>query len=202
MKIRLKKKETFYAQIHKNLLFSKLISIQAKGIGAILECYSDNYTLSFESLKIHSMLNDKTLRKYLKQLEENQFLFRIQIIKNFELIWFFDSQTLDVTFVLDEVEKITKNDRVRFVTTYQFLAGDNMVGQGVCTDKNTTTEKKFSDMDALNIMHNSLESKKKEKQKIRNLNSNYYKDKNGKLQKKQLTVTQTSRIYKRGEIEI
>ena len=189
MHIRVKKKEKLYAQVHKNLLFNKNISIQAKGLGAILECYSDDFKLSFESLKIHTQLTDKTLRKYVKQLEENRFLFRVQIIKNFELIWFFDSQHLDIEFILIEIEKIKSVDKIRFVTAYQFLAGENMACHKFATYNNTTKAIEFSDMDALTIMYQIEKEKDSQKQKERSSKSEYYKDVNGKLVKKQFYNT-------------
>lgn len=164
MNIRLKKKEKQYAQVHKNLLFNSNISIQAKGLGALLECYSDDFKISFESLKIHTQLTDKTLRKYVKQLEENQFLFRIQIIKNCELIWFFDSQNLDIIFLIDEIKKIQSIDKVRYLTAYQFLAEENLPREKFATYNNTiTSTPNFTNQDALSIMYKVQKDKKMEK---------------------------------------
>ncbi len=174
MKIRVRKKEKQYAQVHKNLLFHKKLSVQSKGIGSILECYSDNFEITFESLKIHTKLQDKTLRKYIKELENNLFLFRIQIIKNCNLIWFFDSENLDIKYVLDEIEKVQNCDKIRFITAYQILVGENMACHklttynNILTYNNTTIKPStsFSNTEALNIMYQVKKSK--ERLKIKN----------------------------------
>lgn len=186
MHIRVKKKENYYAQVHKNLLFNPNLAIQAKGLGAILECYSDDFKVSFESLKIHTQLTDKTLRKYVKQLEENQFLFRIQIIKNCELIWFFDSQNLDIVFLIDEIKKIQSIDKIRYLTAYQFLAGENLPREKFATYNNTTKENKnFSDMNALQIMYEIVNKKGKKE----NPPSDYYTNSQGRIVKRQFINT-------------
>jgi|TARA_R110002033_G_scaffold29007_4_gene65288 DNA-binding Lrp family transcriptional regulator len=186
MHIRVKKKENYYAQVHKNLLFNPNLAIQAKGLGAILECYSDDFKISFESLKIHTQMTDKTLRKYVRQLEENQFLFRIQIIKNCELIWFFDSQNLDIIFLIDEIKKIQSVDKIRYLTAYQFLAGENFPREKFATYNNTTKENQnFSDMNALQIMY-EIANKKGKKE---NLPSDYYTNSQGKVVKRKFINT-------------
>ncbi len=153
MKIRVRKKEKQYAQVHKNLLMNKSMSIQSKGIGAIIECYSDDWDLSHKSLEIQTNLNEKTLRKYLKELEKGLFLFRIQKVKNWETIWFFDSEVLDFEFIKNEVINIQKVDKIRFLTAYQFLACDILACQGIRTYNNTTnTAIEFTSFDALNIL--------------------------------------------------
>lgn len=155
MQIRVRKKEKQYAQVHKNLLLNKDMSIQSKGIGSIIECYSDEWQLSHKSLEIQVNLNQKTLRKYIKELEKGLYLFRIQKKKNFETTWFFDSETLDFEFVKKEVINIQMVDRIRFLTDYQFLAGDILACLGIRTYKNTTNSvTEFTSFDALNILLN------------------------------------------------
>jgi hypothetical protein len=155
MRIKVRKKEKQYAQVHKNLLLNKTLSIQSKGIGAIIECYSDDWELSHKSLEIQTNLNEKTLRKYIKELEKGLFLFRIQKIKNCETTWFFDSETLDFEFVKNEVVDIQKVEKIRFLTAYQFLAHDILACQGIRTYNNTNNSViEFTSFDALNILLN------------------------------------------------
>ena len=155
MKLKVKKKEKQYAQVHKNLLLNKTLSIQAKGIGAIIECYSNDWNLSQKSLEIQANLSEKTFRKYIKELEKGLYLFRIQKINNFETTWFFDSETLDFEFIKNEVINIQTIDKIRFLTDYQFLSGDILACQGIRTYKNTTNSvTEFTSFDALNILLN------------------------------------------------
>lgn len=182
MKIRVRKKEKQYAQVHKNLLFSERLSIQAKGLGALLECYSDDFNISFESLKIHTNLTDKTLRKYVKQLEENLFLFRIQIIKNCELVWFFDSQNLDINFLISEIEKIKSIDKIRYLTAYHFLTGEKFPREKIATYNNTIkSTPKLSNLDYFQMMYEV-----QQQSEIKRGSSEFYTSKGGHKKKKQL----------------
>jgi hypothetical protein len=169
MKIRVRKKEKQYAQVHRNLLFNQSISIQAKGLGAIIECYSDEFELTVKSLEKNSCLTANTLRKYLKELEIKLHLYRIQIpAKNFESVWFFDSELLDLKFVFEEIQKIKMYYKIIIVTAYQICEGGKIVYDKLNTYNNTNTSSTtFSNLDALNIMYQVNENKKKEKNKNR-----------------------------------
>lgn len=138
MQIRLRKKEKEYAQVHKNLLFDKTLSIQAKGIAAIIEYYSDEFTLTNKSLELNSCLSANTLRKYLKELEIKLFLYRIQIpSKNFESVWFFDSERLDLNFIYEELQKLRKAHSIVIVSDYQIYAGGKIATEELNTYNNT-----------------------------------------------------------------
>ncbi|WP_044417589.1 hypothetical protein [Halarcobacter anaerophilus] len=145
MKIRVRKKEKQYAQVHKNLLFCENISLQSKGLCSILEIYSDNFEVSFETLKSKTLLTDKTLRKYVKELENNSFIFRVQAIHSCQIIWFIDSQTLDYSFVFKEIKEIKKVEKIRYLTAYQFLAGENLDGEKFTTYNNTSLNYSLED---------------------------------------------------------
>ncbi len=183
MQIRIKKKSKQYAQVHKNLLFHPNVSIQAKGLGAIFECYSDDFTISMSSLEIHASLHRDTIRKYLKELENHLFLFRVQIIKDCKMIWFFDSEHLEVQFLVKEIEKLKKYQKIRFLTAYEIFAPEKIGTDKLATYNNTTKENQnFSDINALQIMYKVHEN---QKGKERNSKSDYYTNSSGKAIKKQ-----------------
>lgn len=119
MKIKLKKKANQYAQVHVNLLRSKTLSLRAKGLGAVLESYSDDFEVSLKSIELNSTDGKKSIQTAIKELESGYYLFRFQthdISGRFITYWAFDSQKLDVTYLkniineLDKVELITPND--------------------------------------------------------------------------------------------
>ncbi len=186
MQIRIKKKTKQYAQVHKNLLFHQKVSIQAKGLGAIFECYSDDFTISMSSLEIHASLHRDTIRKYLKELENHLFLFRVQIIKDCKMIWFFDSEHLDIQFLIKEVEKLKKYQKIRFLTAYEILAPEKIGTEKLATYNNTTNSTfGFTDFDALQIMYRVEKDLENQKGKERNSKSDYYTNSSGKAIKKQ-----------------
>lgn len=119
MKIKLKKKQTQYAQVHVNLLRNKELSLKAKGLGAVLESYSNDFEVSLKSIELNGTDGIKSIRSAIKELEEGYYLFRFQTRDEaglFETYWAFDSQQLDVEYLhglireLEKVELITKND--------------------------------------------------------------------------------------------
>lgn len=119
MKIKLKKKETQYAQVHVNLLRNKTISLRAKGLGAVLESYSNDFEVSIKSIELGSSDGTKAIKTAIKELEQGYYLFRFQTHDksgHFVTYWAFDSQTLDIDYLkemiseLEKVELITKND--------------------------------------------------------------------------------------------
>lgn len=167
MKIRVKKKKKSFAVVHRNLLFCENISLQAKGLCAVLEIYSDDFEVSFETLKLRTKLSDKTLRKYVKELEQNSFIYRIQIKCSCQIVWFIDSETLDYHYVKSEITNYGKPHHIRHITAYPFLVGENLTGEEITTYNNTNTDQsKFTDKDALNIMFQvQKENQKSKKQR-------------------------------------
>ena len=118
MQIKLRKKEKDYAQVHKRLLFNPTLSLKAKGLGAILECYSDDYEVCIKTLTDKSIDGEKAIKTACKELVLNNYLFRFQILdKNskFKTIWIFDSEFIDQKFkneILNLYEKIYKVDEI------------------------------------------------------------------------------------------
>lgn len=119
MKIKLKKKENQYAQVHVAMLRDKALSLKAKGLGAVLESYSNNYDVSVKSIECNSSDGAKAIKSAIKELEAGYYLFRFQTHDDngqFVTYWAFDSQTLDVDYLkdmineLEKVELITAND--------------------------------------------------------------------------------------------
>ena len=102
MRTRLRKKEKEYAQVHRNMLFDQNISYKAKGVGAILESYSDDFQISQKTLLSKSVLDKITSLKTATNELEHGYLCRIKVRGNsghYEVIWIFDSQGLDEKYV-------------------------------------------------------------------------------------------------------
>lgn len=112
MQIKLRKKEKDYAQVHKRLLFNPCLSLKAKGLGAILECYSDNFEICMKTLIDKSTDGEKAIKSACKELTFNNYLFRFQILdenSKFKTIWIFDSEFIDQNYkneILSQFKKI------------------------------------------------------------------------------------------------
>lgn len=195
MKIRVKKKERKYGQVHHNLVFNPKVSLQAKGLGALFECYSDDFEVSMSSLEIHTGLHRDTIRKYLKELEKYFFLFRVQVIRNCKMIWFFDSENLEIKFLIDEITKIQKKQKIRFITAYEIFAPEETGTEKLATYNNTiNSTPDLSNLDYFQIMY--LVQKEN---KLKGKNSEFYTSKNGTKIKKQMI--NSPRAIKQDEIE-
>lgn len=118
MKIKLKKKSSQYAQVHVEMLRNKTLSLKAKGLGAVLESYSNDFELSLRSIELNSSDGIKSIRSAIRELEKGFYLFRFQTRDKgglFTTYWAFDSEKLDteylknIIFELEKVEIITKN---------------------------------------------------------------------------------------------
>ncbi len=119
MKIKLKKKDNQYAQVHVNMLRDRSLSLKAKGLGAVLESYSNDFEVSVKSIEIGSNDGVKAIKTAIKELEAGYYLFRLQTHDQegkFITYWAFDSQKLEVEYLkdmineLEKVEIITIND--------------------------------------------------------------------------------------------
>ena len=121
MKLKLKKKKNNYAQVHTNMLRNQILSLKSKGLGSLLESYSDDFYISTKSLELNNLDGIKSIRSAIKELEQANHLFRYQF-KNkfglFETVWIFDSLKLDVNYIndaLQEHKKITLLTKNKFV---------------------------------------------------------------------------------------
>ncbi|MCT7600296.1 hypothetical protein [Aliarcobacter butzleri] len=118
MQIKLRKKEKDYAQVHKKLLLNPALSLKAKGLGAILECYSDNFEICLQTLSDKSTDGEKAIKSACKELVIQNYLFRFQVLDNnskFKTIWIFDSECIDQNYkneILNQFERIYKVDEV------------------------------------------------------------------------------------------
>lgn len=119
MKLRKKNKETNFAKVHKSMLFNSALSWRAKGLGAILEYYSDNFEVSLVSIELNGKDGIKSIRSAIKELENECYLYRYQLRKQgrFDTYWIFDSEKLELNDINDfiyehigeEIELITRN---------------------------------------------------------------------------------------------
>lgn len=195
MKIRVKKKEKLYGQVHHHLVFHPKVSLQAKGLGALFECYSDDFEVSMSSLEIHTGLHRDTIRKYLKELEKYFFLFRVQVIRNCKMIWFFDSENLEINFLVGEIEKIQKDHKIRFITAYEIFAPEKTGTEKLATYNNTiNSTPDLSNLDYFQIMYQL-----QQENKLKGKNSEFYTSLDGNKRRKQLV--NSPRAIKQDEIE-
>lgn len=196
MKIRVKKKERQYGQVHHNLVFHPKVSLQAKGLGALFECYSDDFEVSMSSLEIHTGLHRDTIRKYLKELEKYFFLFRVQVIRDCKMIWFFDSENLEIKFLIDEITKIQKKQKIRFITAYEIFAPEETGTEKLATYNNTiNSTPDLSNLDYFQIMYQV-----QQENKLKGKNSEFYTSLDGSKRRKQM-VNSPRRTIKQDEIE-
>ncbi|WP_152059381.1 hypothetical protein [Aliarcobacter butzleri] len=118
MQIKLRKKDKDYAQVHKKLLLNPALSLKAKGLGAILECYSDNFEVCLQTLSDKSTDGEKSIKSACKELVIQNYLFRFQVLdtnSKFKTIWIFDSECIDQNYkneILNQFERIYKVDEV------------------------------------------------------------------------------------------
>ena len=111
MRIKLKKKKNKYAQVHVNLLRDKNLSLKAKGLGAVLESFSDNFDISVKSIEMHSKDATKAIKTAVKELENGYYLYRFQTHDEdgkFITYWAFDSQKLDINYLREMIRELEK----------------------------------------------------------------------------------------------
>ncbi|MDD2790354.1 MAG: hypothetical protein PHU40_06740 [Sulfurimonas sp.] len=145
MKIKLKKKESKYAQVHVDMLRNKQLSLKAKGLGAVLESYSNDFDVSLKSIELKSNDGIKSVRSAIKELEDGNYLFRFQTRNKgglFSTYWAFDSQKLDVDYLkemivkLEKVELITKND---LLACWSIPHGNAVIGMPLTASRSTAS---------------------------------------------------------------
>lgn len=107
MRAKLRKKEKEYAQVHKNMLHDMTVSFKSKGLGALLESYSNDFDIKEKTLLSKSNKDKKTsLSTAVKELEPH-YLCRFKTRSQegtFEVVWIFDSQGLDDEYVLQIIK--------------------------------------------------------------------------------------------------
>lgn len=149
MKFKLKKKEKNYAQVHVNMLRDKDLSLKAKGLGAVLESYSNDFNVSLKSIELGSTDKETSIKTAIKELEQGYYLFRFQTHDEdgrFETYWAFDSEKLNVEYLkniiveLEKVELVTINDFL--VTAPRFSGGGKSGTYKNIEDENKRDNKK------------------------------------------------------------
>ena len=119
MRVKLHKKENGYAQVHKKMLHDTSISLKSKGLGALLESYSNDYAITEKALLSKSLGDKKTsLSTALAELEP-YYLCRFKSRKNggtFEVVWLFDSQGISEEYI----NKILQEYRVIEIYTLNY----------------------------------------------------------------------------------
>ncbi len=160
MKIKVRKKAKDYAQVHRRMLFDTELSPVSKAIGAIVEIYSDDFGTSFENICKYVNISTNTARKYIQELDKRCYSYRIQFIPTGEIVWFFDSRTLDYKYVFEEIKKIGKAHQIRHLTDYQKTVSKKSDGNFLSTDNNTNNEP--TNLDYFQMMY-EVEKEKKRK---------------------------------------
>ena len=169
MKIKLRKKEKNYAQVHRNMLENKNISLKAKGLGSILELYSDNFDLTQTTLIDKSIGEKRAFKSALKELETFDYLYRFQTHSSndgqFLTVWLFDSEHLDINYIHENL--IPFRYITPLTTVGTFCTAGTKSGHAQCTPYNNTTSE-YTNMDALEGLLEIQKQEKKSKQKKRN----------------------------------
>ncbi len=137
MRAKLRKKENEYAQVHKKMLHDTSISFKSKGLGALLESYSDDYDISEKALLSKSLKDKKTSLSTAVSELEPYYLCRFKIRKHggtFEVVWVFDSQGICdeyISKILEEyhvIEIFTLNYRHLLTTPRKTSSGSSTTG--------------------------------------------------------------------------
>ena len=145
MTIKLRKKEKDYAQVHRNLLFNQNLSFKSKGLGSLLEIYSDDFEVSEKTLINKSTDGKRALKSAIFELEREDFLIRIQTHNTngqFITIWIFDSELVDIKYVqqiINEMNSINILTTVGTLCTTGTKCGTASTGSGKCTPYNNST---------------------------------------------------------------
>jgi hypothetical protein len=176
MKIKLKKKTNQYAQVHINLLRDKNLSLKAKGLGAVLESYSNDFDVSIKSIEINSKDGARAIKTAIKELEKGYYLFRFQThdeTGKFITYWTFDSQKLEINYlktIIKELEKVDlitpnsldlpgyRNDTSVTCSTEVSFSTDGFSTDGKCTTYNNITYKNKKDKNTLSLKKDKRES--------------------------------------------
>lgn len=137
MRAKLRKKEKEYAQVHRNMLHDISVSFKSKGLGAVLESYSDDFDITEKALLSKSLKDKKTsLSTAVSELEPD-YLCRFKTRKvggTFEVVWVFDSQGISEEYVkkiLEEyyvIEIFTLNYRHLLTTPRKTSSGSSNTG--------------------------------------------------------------------------
>lgn len=162
VKIKLKKKENQYAQVHVNMLRDRGLSLKAKGLGAVLESYSNDFEVSLRSIEIGSNDGIKSVRSAIKELEQGYFLFRFQTRDKgglFSTYWAFDSQKLDVGYLHEIISELEK---VELITPEQLLQrgipyGNAVTGMPSTASRSTASRQRttYNNINYQNIEDNN-----------------------------------------------
>lgn len=146
MKIKLRKKDKDYAQVHRNMLFNPCLSLKAKGLGSILEIYSDDFELSEKTLINKSKDGKRALKTGIKELEKQDYLFRIQThdeIGQFTTVWIFDSELIHRQYVeqiISDLKNINILTTVGTLCTIGTKCGTALTASGKCTPYNNNSK--------------------------------------------------------------
>lgn len=138
MKIRLRKKRNQYAQVHQNMLRDRLLSLKAKGLGAVLESYSDEFEVSMKAIESKSVDGEKSIASAAKELEAGYYLYRFQTRDEdgrFITYWAFDSQTLDVEYLKEIIAEL---EDIRMITDNNLLSSPTPRQRGAVTEGPST----------------------------------------------------------------
>ncbi len=149
------------------MLHNSNLSLKAKGLGAVLESYSDDFDVSLKSIELKSTDGQKALKSAIKELENGYYLYRFQTRDEqglFETYWAFDSQKLDIEYLknvikeLEKVEIITQNNLLQpgyqkgtpdNVTTGMPLSGGRSMG---ARQRTTYNNKEYNNKEYKNTL--------------------------------------------------
>ena len=161
MRAKLRKKENEYAQVHRNMLHDISISFKSKGLGAVLESYSDNFEITEKALLSKSLKDKKTSLSTAVSELEPFYLCRFKTRKvegTFEVVWVFDSQGISEEYV----KKILEEYHIIEIFTLNYrhlLTTPRKTSSGSTTTGSTTTGQSdpiYNNKDNKNIVYKNI----------------------------------------------
>lgn len=161
MRAKLRKKEKEYAQVHRNMLHDISVSFKSKGLGAVLESYSDDFDITEKALLSKSLKDKKTSLSTAVSELEPYYLCRFKTRKvggTFEVVWVFDSQGISEEYVkkiLEEyyvIEIFTLNYRHLLATPRKTSSGSSNTGSTTTGQSDPIyNNKEYKNIDYKNI---------------------------------------------------
>lgn len=161
MRAKLRKKEKEYAQVHRNMLHDISVSFKSKGLGAVLESYSDDFDITEKALLSKSLKDKKTSLSTAVSELEPFYLCRFKTRKvggTFEVVWVFDSQGISEEYVkkiLEEyyvIEIFTLNYRHLLTTPRKTSSGSSSTGSATTGQSDPIyNNKEYKNIDYKNI---------------------------------------------------
>lgn len=122
-----RKKKVYFTQVSNTALRDKVLSLQAKGLYAIIQSYItiENFTLYKNHLRIESGLSENTFDKYWKELKDRGYLIQYKYYDSGSKGAKYEYELLDIP-TEETVEEVVKEDTEEEFFTPQKLRSKNL----------------------------------------------------------------------------